>query len=110
MSKLYNFIESQVNNMLQSLMTDESGRIQFNAIISTPASIRPWIAALTTVLFVMVMFIFGIFIWNKGLATVFPGVVAPIEGASMGQMNQYGQMNNKYVQLLLTLVALNMLT
>jgi hypothetical protein len=105
MSKLYNFIESQVNNMLQSLMTDESGRIQFNSIISTPAAIRPWIATLTTILFVMIMFIFGIFIWNQGLATVFPGVVARIEGNGAN-----GQVNNKYIQLLITLVALNMLT
>lgn len=100
MSRLYTIIENQVNNLLQYLMIDEAGRIQYNSIIPTPDSIRPAIVILTMMFFIAIVSTLGIFLWNQGLSPLLP--VEPITGSGK-------QLKNKYLQLFLTLVSINML-
>jgi hypothetical protein len=99
MSKLYNLIENQVNIVLRILMEDnETGQIQYGAWISGPKWVKPIIALITTIVFLVILLIFGLFLWNNGLHRVMPNVFAEI--------NDNNSYENKYTQIVITLLAL----
>lgn len=104
MSKIYNMIESQINNLLRFKLEDDwSGEIKYNKWISGPKAVKPFVQAITTLIFLAVILTFGLYLWNTGLVPVFPGIVAPIDPTNPSQAA------NPYVQLILTLLALMML-
>lgn len=100
MSKIYAIIESQVNNILRLNMEDENGVVQYGTLIPAPKYIQPFISLLTALIIVILVSIFGLFLWNQGLHATMPNVFAEIA------TGQPGQAQKPFVQLLITLLAL----
>lgn len=105
MSRLYNIIEGQVNNLLQLIMTDESGNVDWgfwNQYIK-PTSIRLLINVIASILYLMLLMLLGLYLYNQGLHVLAPSVLQPI-----GYGKVYQQDPNPYYQLLVSLFALMM--
>ena len=101
MSKIYSLIESQVNNILRIVLVDDyTGEVHYGAIIPGPKWVAPVVSFLTSVVFLLIVLTFGVFLWNKGLHPVFPNIVAQINGNNPAQASSEG------MQLVLTLFAL----
>lgn len=101
MSKIYSLIESQVNNILRIMLVDDyTGEINYGTMIPGPKWVAPVVSILTSVVFLMIVLTFGVFLWNKGLHPVFPNVVAVIDSKNPLQASSEG------MQLVLTLFAL----
>ena len=95
MSKLYKLIESQIDQMLQVIMRDSQGNIQWGKYgISTPVYVQYVINLLTTLIFTIVLMTLGLYLWNEGLRKGMPSVFARIDS---------------YYQLFITLFALMMI-
>lgn len=93
MSKIYALIEDQVASMVLNM--------NVNSVLGL--SLGTFVKAVTTVIYVGVLLVFGVYLWNHGLQPLFPGLVAKINNSDPNQMA------NEYGQLLLTLIALMML-
>ena len=105
MSRIYNLIEDQVNILLRFVLEDDmTGQIQYGRWIRGPKWVKPAVQLITTIVFIGIILSFGLFLWNYGLHPVFPGVVARIDPSNSAQAA------NPYTQLVLTLLALMMLT
>ena len=105
MSKIYKLIEEQVNILLRFLLEDEkTGQVHYPAWLPGGKYIKPVVQLLTILVFLAVVLIFGVYLWNYGLQPAFPGIVARLD-----PMNP-SQASNAYTQLVLTLIALMMFT
>lgn len=101
MSKIYSLIETQINNILRVVLVDDyTGEIKYGSMIPGPKWVAPVVSVLTSMVFLLIVLTFGVFLWNKGLHPVFPNIVAPIDGNNPIQSSSPG------VQLVLTLFAL----
>lgn len=100
MSKLYKLIEEQVNILLRFIMEDDRGQIQYGKWIQGPKWVKPFIQFVTTIIFLLIILAFGLYLWNYGLHPVMPGLIARIDS------NNPLQARNPYAQLVLTLLAL----
>jgi hypothetical protein len=104
MSKIYTMIENQVNTLLEFTMVDDSGNLQFSSLIPNPKWIKPIVQIITAVIYLAIVLFFGLYLWNFGLQPVFPGIIAKIDPANPAQAA------NPYTQLILTLLAIMMLS
>ena len=103
MPKLYGIIEDQVNNILRFFMEDPfSGNVAYNALIPGPAYIKPVIQGIAILLYLVILLVAGLFLWNQGLHVAFPNVVAAFG-------DQPIRVYNSYVQLIISLVAIMMI-
>lgn len=104
MSKIYTLIEDQVSNIVRIILEDEdTGELKFGSFIKGPKWVKPAISIITAFVFLFIALFFGLYLWNYGLAPVFPSLVAKIDPVSRPD-----QAGNPYVQLFLTLIALMM--
>ena len=104
MPALYTLLENYVNLLLALFFEkDRYGRIQYTKQIPGPDAFKLVAEGLTLLIFVGFVLAFGLFMWNFGLAPVFPNVIQRIDEGMPGQAS------NPYVQLSLTLLALSML-
>ena len=105
MSRIYNMIEDQVNILLRIVLEDDqTGQINYGSWLSGPKWVKPLVTLITTVIFLLVIMSFGLYLWNYGLVPVFPGIVARIDASNPSQAS------NPFVQLVVTFLALMMLT
>lgn len=95
MSQLFNMIDNQVQILLRLLIEDDTGNIQYGPWIKGPKYIRPILSIVTTLVYLAIIVWVGQYLWNQGLVPAMPRIFAPIY---------------TYRQLLLTLLALMMLT
>ena len=101
MSRIFTLIEEQVNNIVRILLEDqETGELMFGSWLPTPSYIQPLVSAVAIVLFLGLILVFGVYLWNKGLHPAFPGIVAKLDASNP---NQSG---SPYTQLLITLLAI----
>jgi hypothetical protein len=100
MSRLYNLIEQQAINVMKLIINQQTDQENVQWYLQYGG---PIVSAIATLVFLLVIFVFGLFLWNQGLHAVMPNVVAQIGG---GMYNQY---NNPYTQLIVTLIALMMI-
>lgn len=110
MSRLYNWIESNVAALINSITTDSQGNFVPNMLITDNKTFNSVLNVVTIILFILIVLIFGVFLWNQGLAAV-TNIVKPIgygsdiNGVQMGPR----QLRSKYAQLVVTLIALMIL-
>lgn len=101
MSKIYALIESQVNNIMKVLLVDDqTGQVNYGGLIPGPKWVGLVVQLVASIIFLSIALFFGLYLWNYGLAPVFPNVIAPISP------NNPSQAGSAYVQLTLTLFAL----
>ncbi len=104
MSKIYNLIESQVNTILRLVLEDDrTGQIDYGWL-GGAKYIQPLVMFITSVIFLFIILNFGLYLWNFGLAPVFPGLVAPISAANPSQAS------NPLIQLVITFMALMLIS
>jgi hypothetical protein len=82
-------------------METEEGDIKYTDLLSGPKQIKAFITFLSGIIFLILVAIFGLFLWNQGLQPAFPGLVAPI-----GRLQPLPQSPNPFFQLAITLLAL----
>ena len=99
MAILYNLIESNLNALLNAIYRNQYDQYDFSGIIGNIQALQVLLNVLTLVVYIILVFVFGLYLWNQGLSTTL-SFVQPI---GMGRYQQYG---NKYAQLLVTLFAL----
>ena len=102
MPTLYNIIYEQVMSMIRFNIEKEDGTNDYSYIIPDERWIKPIVHVISSLLFILIALIFGVFLWNKGLVPVFPDVIAKIDGRK-------GQQKTPYTQFILTFFALGML-
>lgn len=102
MSRLYSGLQDQLQNILFVIMQDENGQVQWGQYITGPVAIRYVISILAVILYAILFFAIGIYLWNQGLSAVAPSVIMPI-----GDFN-VAQADNPYYQLFITLLAIMM--
>ncbi len=95
MLKLYNFIESQID----SLFTGQVGGGLYDQIGNE--AVRILVSVLTIIVMLLLVLFFGVLLWNQGLASVLP-----IKAIGTGSVKQ---LDNDYIQLIVTLLAISML-
>jgi len=101
MSKLYQLIQDQVDNIVRVLSKEDvQGNVYYPAWLGGNKYVKPVIQILSLLIFIFVALFFGVYLWNNGLQPVLPGVVAKIDPANMAQSS------SPSVQMLLTLLAL----
>lgn len=101
MSKIYQLIQDQVDNIVRILSKEDvQGNVYYPAWLGGNKYVKPVIQVLSLLLFILVVLFFGVQLWNYGLQPVLPGVVAKIDPSNLGQDS------NPMVQMLLTLLAL----
>lgn len=99
MSKIYQLIEEQINNIFRINMEESNGQLRLPGWIPGPQFVRPLIQFVSAIIFIAIVLYFGVRLWNFGIQPVLPGIVAPI------QPGQPGQNSTPETQLLLTLLA-----
>jgi hypothetical protein len=100
---MYALIESQVNNIMKvMLVDDQTGEVYYGGLVPGPKWVGLIVQLIASIVFLSVALFFGLYLWNYGLAPVFPNIVAPISPSNPSQSG------NAYVQLTLTLFALMM--
>lgn len=103
MSKIYSLIEQQINVLLGFIVQDDPmGEVQYLGWVRGPWA-KPIITIITTLIYLLVVLAFGLYLWNYGLVPVFPNVIAAINPSNPAQAT------NPYSQLILTLLAIMML-
>lgn len=105
MSNFYKIIENQVNIILRFVLSeDDKGELQYGSWVSGPRWVQLFVQVLTLLLFLTIVSIFGVYLWNNGISAVFPNVVQPL-GVPPSEIKQR---DNPYLQLIITLFALMM--
>ena len=104
MSRIYNIIEGQVNNILRMTMEGDEGQVDWNfwGQYIAPKNIRIMVNILASIVYLMLFSMLGIYVWNQGIHVMAPNVVK-----SFGS-KQYKQDKNEYFQLFVTLLAIMM--
>jgi hypothetical protein len=97
MSRLYSLIENSVVNVLRLIINNQDEQQQASWIIRNANLLVGIISAFA---FVMVVFLAGLFLWNRGLAPVFTFI------KPLGMIESVRQFDNPYTQLLVTLIAM----
>jgi hypothetical protein len=101
---MYNFIETQINELLKLALINDRGEFdagKMSAFIG-PQSIPLIIAVLTSLVYLMILSVVGIYLWNHGIHAMAPNVIS-----SFG--NQLVSQNpNQFIQLFTTLLAMVM--
>ncbi len=100
MSKLYTLIEDQVSLLLRTIYEDDYGQYHFGSFVSNMKILNAILFIMTMLIFIAIVMMFGLFLWNYGLATVFT-FIRPIGNTEVKQVGEY-------TQLMITLVALMM--
>lgn len=100
MSRLYNLIENSVVNVAKLVINNQTDQEQINWMLQNAGV---FVAVTTAILFVVVIFIAGKFLWNQGLAPVF-NFIRPL-----GYEAPLPQYQNPYMQLVVSLVSLMMI-
>ncbi len=103
MSRLYNFLQTQINTLLQMTVVDANGNVDFSKLpgeIVGPGNFALAISVLTALLYLGVVAVAGMYLWNHGLAAMAPNVLKPF-GPGV-----YDQSPNPFFQMFLTLLAL----
>lgn len=98
MSKLYSLIEDQVNIILRLIFEDDNGEVAGD---SAPKYLFLALKLISALFFLLVVLLAGLYLWNYGIAAVFPIVDA------IGEPKP-AQLDNPYMQLVITLLALMM--
>jgi hypothetical protein len=103
MSKIYNFIESQVNTILRLALTNDEGQIDFSGsrFISV-GNVQLVISILAALVYLLILAMAGIYLWNQGIHAMAPSVLLSFGGRS------FPQLQNQYQQLFITLLAMVM--
>jgi len=104
MSKFYNLIEGQVNNLLRMVMEDDQGQVDwaFWDKYIKPKNVRFIIGLLASLIYLLLLSTLGIYLWNQGIHVMAPGLVQ-----SFGYQ-QIQQDPNQYYQLLISMFAFMM--
>lgn len=103
MSRIYSIIESQVDNIVTMIMTNEAGQIEWsfwNQYISSKY-IRFAITLLASFIYLMLIGMVGLYAYNYGLFPIMPNVLRPIGKGPIPE-----QSSNPYYQLFLTVFAI----
>jgi hypothetical protein len=101
MSKLFNFISDQINQLMLLLLVNESGDLDVSKVAGGWFTYNTIISAVSIFVYLTVVAVFGIWLWNQGLSTVF-SIVKPIGPGS------FSPRKNMFQQLFITLFALVM--
>ncbi len=103
MSRIYNFIEAQINDILRLAVTNDQGDIDWslNRWLS-PSNVKLVIALISSLCYLLILSMAGIYLWNHGIHAMAPGIVRPFGNGS------YQQFQNQYQQLFITLFAMVM--
>jgi hypothetical protein len=101
MSKLFSLIQTQVDNLFKFNVQSDQGLV-LPTWIPHQMYLRPVINIISAIFFILVVLMFGKFLWNQGLAPVF-SVIAPI--GEFDRRVQYPA----FTQLIVTLLALMMI-
>jgi hypothetical protein len=101
MPRLYNLIEDQVSIITRMIMENDYGDVEYGGFIRSPKWVKPIINLVSVLIYLGILFVGGLFLWNRGLSAVIPAI-SPI-GESRPK-----QLRNRFTQLLLTLIALMM--
>jgi hypothetical protein len=105
MLNLYHFINYYVDAFFYYLLVDQqTGQVQYNQYFSSGSTIRFIINITSFLLSVFVMVTLGLFFWNQGLVAAMPNVFK-----SIGNTFKSSELNNQYLQLLITIVAFKFL-
>ena len=101
MSRLYSIIEGQVNNILRIIMEGEQGQVDWDfwSQYITPKYLRVSISLFASIVYLTILSMVGIYLWNQGIATMAPGIVKPFGNKAVSQDK------NQYFQLFITLFA-----
>lgn len=102
MPTIYNIIYEQTMSLVRFNIEKEDGTIDYSYIIPDQRWIKPIVHIISSLLYVLFALIFGVFLWNKGLEPVFPGLIAKMDGGK-------GQQKSPYTQFVLTFFAIGML-
>lgn len=102
MPTIYNIIYEQVMSLVRFNIEKEDGTVDYSYIIPDQRWIKPIVHVISSLIFILFALIFGVILWNKGLAPVFPGILVKMDGGK-------GQQKSAYVQFVLTFFALSML-
>lgn len=102
MSKLFSLIQSQVDNLFKFNVQTEQGLI-LPAWVPHQMYLRPMINLISAIFFLIIVLMFGKFLWNQGIVSVF-NIALPIGG----EMERRAQLT-AYPQLIVTLMALMMI-
>lgn len=102
MPTIYNIIYEQVMSMIRFNIEKEDGSIDYSYIIPDQRWVKPIVHVISSLIFIFIALIFGVVLWNKGLAPVFPGIIVKMDGRK-------GQQKSQYAQFVLTFFALSML-
>jgi hypothetical protein len=103
MSRLYNFLQTQINALLQMTIVDQNGNLDFSKLpgeLVGPGNFTLVISILTTLLYLGVVAVAGMYLWNHGLSAMAPSVLKPFG------MGTYTQSPNPFFQMFITLLAL----
>ena len=101
MSRLFALIQTQVDNLFKFNVQSDQGLV-LPAWIPHQMYLRPLINIISAVFFILIVLMFGKFLWNQGLAPVF-NVISPI-----GEFDRRPQYS-AFMQLIVTLLALMMI-
>ncbi len=105
MSRIYNFIQSQVNELLKTALINDDGEFDAGKAGSWlgPGMIPLLIAVMTSLVYILVLSVVGIYLWNNGLHVMAPDVLKPF-----GSGVVYKQNANQFALLFITLLAMVM--
>jgi hypothetical protein len=103
MSRIYSFLESQVNALLKMVLINSNG--EFDAGVASawlqPGNVQLLITFVTGIAYLVVLSVVGVYLWNNGLHVMAPVVIKPF-GSGV-----YTQNPNRFAQLFVTLLALS---
>lgn len=77
MSRIYNIIEGQVNNILRITMEGEDGQVEWDfwSQYIDPKYIRVIVSLIASIIYLMLFSMLGIYLWNQGIHVMAPNVV-----------------------------------
>ena len=77
MSRIYNIIEGQVNNILRMAMEGEEGQVDWDfwSQYIAPKYIRIIVNLLASIIYLMLFSMLGLYLWNQGIHVMAPNVV-----------------------------------
>lgn len=101
MSKILSLLSSQVGVLYTMFSRDTSDEVLYGWDKGSP-SVRLTIQLVTVIVFIMLIVMVGLYLWNRGLHPVFPSIIAPIDGTSLNQFK------DPYRQLIVTVLAIMM--
>lgn len=102
MSRLFTIIQNQIEAVLRVVMEGDDGQVDWSywGQFMPPKYLRVIIAFIAGLLYLLVMSVVGMYLWNQGLSVMAPSVIRPF-GSSV-----YSQSQNPFFQLFITLFAL----